>query len=120
MPTRAKSARDSTTCTSCLIAGVIVSAVGDELMLHRPGEPIDAAAASVLIGAPLLYLAGNAAYKRIVSEHWPLSNGVGILPLLLLSPLAVHTDRLAAGALSTAVMIVVAVMQTLHPRKIPA
>jgi low temperature requirement protein LtrA len=103
-----------------LVAGIIVCAVGDELMLQHPDEHVDAAAASVLIGGPLLYLAGNAAYKRIVYGRLPLSHLVGVVLLLLLAPVAFFTDRLMIGALSTLVMIVVAVMQTLHPRKLPA
>ena len=45
---------------------MIVAAVGDELVLHHPAEHVDDAAAAVLLGGPLLYLAGNGAYKRIV------------------------------------------------------
>lgn len=102
-----------------LIAGIIVSAVGDDLMLHHPAEHVDATAASVLIGGPLIYLAGNAVYKRIVYARFPLSHGVGVILLLLLLPFALRTDRLLVGALATAVMILVAVLQTLHPRKLP-
>ena len=100
-----------------LIAGVIVAAVGDELMLHHPGEPMDRAAAAVLIGGPLLYLAGNTAYKRIVYGGYSLSHLVGMALLLALVPLAFVTDRLMVGGLATAALIVVATMQTLHPRK---
>jgi hypothetical protein len=39
--------------------------------------------------------------------------------LLVLAVAAFSTDRLLVGGLATLVMIVVAVMQTLHPRKLP-
>lgn len=102
-----------------LIAGIIVAAVADELTIHHPAHHIDGAAASVLIGGPLIYLLGNAAYKKIVYGAFPLSHGVGIALLLVLFPLAFLTDRLLVGALTTLVLIVVAVWQTRHPRAVP-
>ena len=88
-----------------LIAGVIVAAVGDELMLQHPAEGVDAAAAWVLLGGPLLYLAGNAAYKRVVYGHLPLSHLVGGGLLVALLPFALHTDRLMTGGLATLILI---------------
>ncbi len=70
----------------------------------------------MLIGGPLLYLAGNAAYKHIVYGRLPLSHLVGALLLLVLAPLALRADRLMVGRLATLIMIVVATLQTLNPR----
>lgn len=103
-----------------LIAGLIVAAVGDELMIHHPHEHVDLAPASVMVGGPLIYLAGNAAYKKVVYGALPLSHLVGMAALLALCPLALHTDRLVAGALTSGVMIVVAVWQSRHPRRRPS
>jgi len=103
-----------------LIAGVIVSAVADELVLHHPHERVDAAAAAVLIGGPLIYLLGNAAYKRVVYGALPLSHLAGIGLLAALAPLGWAADRLTMGALTSAVLIVVAAWQSRHPRALPA
>lgn len=102
-----------------LIAGVIVAAVADELVLHHPGEETDLASACVLVAGPLIYLVGNAVYKRIVYGGFPLSHLVGSVLLMMTFPVALQTNRLVAGALTTAVMIVVAVWQTLRPRRLP-
>jgi low temperature requirement protein LtrA len=102
-----------------LIGGIIVSAVGDELMLHHPAEHVDAAAASVLIGGPLIYLAGNAAYKRVVYGRFPLSHLIGALLLLAFVPLSFMTDRLAVGGAAALVLIAVALQQARHPRHLP-
>ena len=102
-----------------LIAGVIVAAVADELTIHHPAHHIDSAAASALIGGPLIYLLGNAVYKKIVYGAFPLSHMVGIALLVVLFPLAFLTDRLLVGGLTTLVLIVVAVWQTRHPRAVP-
>jgi low temperature requirement protein LtrA len=102
-----------------LIAGVIVAAVGDELVLHQPAGPVDDAAAAVLVGGPLLYLAGNAAYKRIVYGALPLSHLIGAALLVALWPLARQVDRLTAGIVTSLVLIGVAVQQSLFRRAPP-
>ena len=97
-----------------LIAGVIVAAVADELVVHHPDHHIDLAAACVLIGGPLIYLLGNAAYKRIVYGWFPPSHTAGIAMLAMLFPAAFLTDRLMVGGLASAILIVVAVWQSRH------
>ena len=103
-----------------LIAGIIVSAVADELMIHHPDQPVDLAAAGVLIGGPLIYLLGNAVYKRVVYGWFPPSHLFGVALLLVLFPIAFMTDRLMVGGLTSAVLIVVAGWQTLHAPRVPA
>jgi low temperature requirement protein LtrA len=102
-----------------LIAGIIVAAVADELVVHHPDGAIDIGSASVLIGGPLLYLVGNAAYKKVVYGWLPPSHIAGCVLLLLLWPLAFATERLTIGALASAVLILVATWQTLHAPRTP-
>ena len=102
-----------------LIAGIIVAAVADELVIHHPDHHIDLAAALVLVGGPLIYLLGNAAYKKVVYGWLPPSHIGGVVLLVLLFPLAFVTDRLMVGALTSLVMIVVAVWQSLNAPAAP-
>lgn len=46
-----------------IIAGVIVSAVGDELLLAHPGEPLTTAGALALLGGPALFLLGETFFR---------------------------------------------------------
>lgn len=46
-----------------IVAGIIVAAVGDELVLRHPGGHTEIAAASVILGGPALYLLGNSLFK---------------------------------------------------------
>ena len=39
-----------------IVAGIIVAAVGDELVLHHPGGHTDLKTAAVILGGPALYL----------------------------------------------------------------
>jgi low temperature requirement protein LtrA len=100
-----------------LIAGIIVAAVADELVIHHPAEHVDLAAACVLIGGPLLYLAGNVAYKKIVYGGFALSHLVAVALLVVLFPIAFVTDRLMVSGSTSAILIVVAVWQSRHPRR---
>lgn len=103
-----------------LIAGIIVSAVGNELIIEAPAEHVDMASASVLIGGPLLYLIGNAIYKRIVYGVFPRSHLAGLAALLVLLPLAFTTDRLLVGGLAAAILLTVAVWESCVRRSVAA
>ena len=69
-----------------IVAGIIVAAVGDELVLHHPAGAIDAKTAMVLLGGPALYLVGNSLFKRLSAPNYPLSHWVGLAALALLVP----------------------------------
>jgi len=103
-----------------LIAGIIVAAVADELVVHHPDHHIDLATAVVLVGGPLLYLLGNSLYKKIVYGWVPPSHIAGTVLLVALFPLAFVTDRLMVGGLTSAVLIVVAVWQSVKAPSRPA
>jgi low temperature requirement protein LtrA len=99
-----------------LIAGVIVSAAADDLVILHPPERIDWPTAWLLLGGPAIYVAGNGLYKRVVYGRFPLSHWVGLALLALVVPFAFHTDLLMTGGLTTAVMIVVAAWESISRR----
>jgi len=97
-----------------IVAGIIVAAVGDELVLHHPGGHTDAKTAIVLIAAPALYLLGNSLFKWLSAPYAPLSHtvGLGLLTALGLLVWLVHDiPPLALSAATTAVLILVAVWE---------
>lgn len=100
-----------------LIAGVIVCAVADDLVVAHPLDPVKAKYAAVLVGGPLVYLLGNALFKRVVYRRFPLSHAIGIGALLVLWPLLPRVDLLTAGALTTAVMVLVTVWAAYYRRR---
>jgi low temperature requirement protein LtrA len=91
-----------------IVAGIIVAAAGDELVLHHPGGHTDAKTAAVVIGGPALYLIGNSLFKRSSATNFPLSHTVGVGLLLLLTPATPAVPPLLISAGATAVLIVVA------------
>ena len=98
-----------------LVAGIIVAAVGDELVLAHPTGHT-AGMAAVLLGGPALYLAGNLLFKRATADRPALSHLVGLGLLALLVPVSFGLQPLALGALTTLVLVVVAMWETLSLR----
>ncbi|MFT3953359.1 MAG: low temperature requirement protein A [Piscinibacter sp.] len=102
-----------------IVAGIIVAAVADELVLAHPGHA-DTAAVITILGGPALYLVGVAAFKWAVNSRPrpPLSHLAG---LLLLAALAVPGFAHLASALvlaiaATAVLVLVAAWEELSLR----
>lgn len=98
-----------------IVAGIIVGAVGDELVLSHPhhGSP---AAMAAIIGGPLLFLSGTAIFKWLAhTRAWPpLSHLAGIVLLLALAALALplHLSPLLAAGLTVLVLLFVAVWES--------
>ncbi|WP_426320887.1 low temperature requirement protein A [Pseudoduganella sp. R-43] len=98
-----------------IVAGIIVGAVGDELVLSHPqhGSP---AALAAIIGGPLLFLCGTAVFKWLAhTRAWPpLSHLLGIALLLVLGVLSIvlHLSPLLATGACVAVLLLVAVWES--------
>ncbi|MFP8780208.1 low temperature requirement protein A [Hydrogenophaga sp. RWCD_12] len=101
-----------------LIAGVIVCAVADDLIVAHPMDPIKGKYIAVLIGGPVIYLLGNALFKRVVYGSFPLSHAAGMAGLLLLAPLMPGMRLIEAGALTTLVLVAVTAREAFARRKI--
>ena len=95
-----------------IIAGIVVGAVADEISIAHPDGHTGIAEASVLLGGPALYLAGNVFFKRASAKYYPLSHLAGLGLLVLLVPIALHLTPLMLGAATTVVLITVAVWET--------
>lgn len=100
-----------------MVAGVIVSAVANELVIAHPDGHIDTTSVAVLIAGPLIYLIGNALYKRAVYGRVPLSHLAGLAALVVLTPLAYLTDLLMVGGLTTVILVAVAVWEGCSRRR---
>ncbi|WP_426168052.1 low temperature requirement protein A [Pseudoduganella sp. R-34] len=98
-----------------IVAGIIVGAVGDELVLSHPhhGSP---AALAAIIGGQLLFLCGTAVFKWLAhTRAWPpLSHLLGIALLLVLGVLStvLHLSPLLATGACVAVLLLVAVWES--------
>jgi low temperature requirement protein LtrA len=103
-----------------IVAGIIVSAVADDLVLSHPGGHSDARIIFCAIGGPLLFLVGTILFKHTFRGFLQLSHGVGILALAILAWFAGGLSPLLLSILTSAIMIVVAVWESVSLRSGPA
>jgi low temperature requirement protein LtrA len=67
----------------------------------------------VLLGGPALYLLGNFLFKKATTERrTALSHLIGLLVLAALAPLSLVAQPLTFSAATTAVLVLVAVWET--------
>jgi low temperature requirement protein LtrA len=92
-----------------LVAGIIGTAVGNDLVLAHPRALPSTAQLMALAGGPALYLLGSAAYKRVVYGCVPASHvaGAALLLVLALLPANESRDLHTLGWLTTAVLVLV-------------
>jgi low temperature requirement protein LtrA len=96
-----------------IVAGIIVSAVADELVLKHPGGHSGPATVLSAIGGPLLFLFGTILFKHTFRGFLQLSHGVGIVALCILAWFAGELSPLTLSILTTAIMIVVAAWESI-------
>lgn len=99
-----------------VVAGIIVVAVSDELVLAHPGVPVGTPAALTLLGGPILFLIGTAVatwaiWRRIA---WPRL--AGCLALAAVWPILAWTTPLILSVATTAVLFAVFAWEAWAPR----
>lgn len=102
-----------------IVAGIIVTAVADELVLKHPAGHSDLKTVLSAIGGPLLFLFGTILFKHSFRGFLQLSHGVGIIALCVLAWFAHDLSPLMLSILTSAIMIVVAVWESISLRSRP-
>jgi low temperature requirement protein LtrA len=88
-----------------MVAGIIVTAVGDELTLAHPLDHASLATVATVLGGPALFLAGHLFFKRVVFNVWSIPRITAIVVLVALGFIGQEWPPLA---LSTAALLVIA------------
>ncbi len=102
-----------------IIAGVILAAVSDELLLSHPdGHSRTPKIVVSVIGEPLVYLIGVILFKRSL-RGWFQPSRRRHHRLCALIPIAERCSPLALGALATLVLLIVATWETFSLRRTP-
>ena len=100
-----------------IVAGIIVTAVGDELVLAHPAGHAEPAAVAAIIGGPALYLIGTALFKWSLWGRLSASRLAGLLVLAALSAVSGMIPPLAVSIATTAVLVIVAARDAWLARK---
>jgi low temperature requirement protein LtrA len=96
-----------------IVAGIIISAVADELVLTHPAEHSDLKTVLTGIGGPMLFLIGTILFKHTFRGFLQLSHGAGIVMLAILAWFANALSPLTLSLLTSAIMIVVAAWESI-------
>jgi low temperature requirement protein LtrA len=103
-----------TYCHLPMVAGIIVSAVGDELTIAHPGGHADAATTAVVLGGPALFLAGHALFKRAIFGVLSAPRLVALAVLAALVPAGLALPPLLLALAATLVVAGVAVADSVR------
>ena len=99
-----------------IVAGIILSAVANELVLTHPADHSDLKTVLSAIGGPLLFLFGTILFKHSIRGWLQPSHGAGIVALAILGFFAHEFSSLMLSILTTAVMVVVAAWESISLR----
>jgi len=100
-----------------MVAGVVLTAVADEEVIARPTGHGSLAGTLVLLGGPILFLAGHLLFKWTVFGHLSVPRLVAVLVLLAMIPLDRVASPLLLGVGAMLVVVGVAVADVIgHPR----
>jgi low temperature requirement protein LtrA len=99
-----------------IVAGIILTAVADELVLTHPAETSDLKTVVSGIGGPMLFLVGTILFKHTVRGFLQLSHGAGIVVLAALAWFAGALSPLMLSVLTSAIMIMVAAWESISLR----
>jgi len=94
-----------------IVAGIIASAVADDLLIAHPGEALHGVALAVVLGGPALYLVGERLFRARVTGATDLPR-LGVAALLLaVIPVAGQVSALALSAGVATLLLTVAVWE---------
>jgi low temperature requirement protein LtrA len=97
-----------------IVAGIVLVAVGDELVIGHPAEALHDSGALVVLGGPALFLAGLMACATRIGQTQSVPRAVVVVALLAAVPLAAGADGLVASGVLTALLAAVVVAEQLR------
>jgi low temperature requirement protein LtrA len=94
-----------------IVAGIIVSAVGDEFTLAHPDGHGDLKTASAIVGGPALYLIGTLLFRRAITGHLPKFQLLALIAMVLIFMSAGLVSPLVLSLATTVVLVIVALAE---------
>jgi low temperature requirement protein LtrA len=98
-----------------MVAGIIVTAVGNELVITHPTGHTGAATVATVLGGPALYLAGHALFKRTVFGGVSIPRLAALAVLAALAPVGTALPPLLLAGAVTLVLAAVATWDVVTP-----
>src|SRR3954470_2229558 len=112
-PNRTRMARDGYTYIHVvLVAGIIVSAVGDELVIAHPSEALDGAEVAAVVAGPAIYLLAHALFRLRLTGTVSWRRLTGAAACVVAGVVAGGADALVLAVIVLAVLIGVIASET--------
>jgi low temperature requirement protein LtrA len=97
-----------------IVAGIILTAVGDELVIAHPADQLHMAGALVTLGGPALYLLGLMAFEASIGRPQGWWRAVVVLVLVAAIPLAARANGLVVACLTTALLAALVISEQIR------
>jgi low temperature requirement protein LtrA len=95
-----------------IVAGIIATAVGSNLLIGDPGEPQHGVGLAMMLGGPALYLLGDNLFQRRLTSKTNAKRLTVAGLLILLFPLAGYVAALLLGVIVTTLLAALAVWES--------
>jgi low temperature requirement protein LtrA len=102
-----------------MVAGIVVTAVGQELVIIHPLAQTRSAWTAAILGGPALFLAGRAGFEYAVFARVSRDRPIGLFVLTASAPLTLFLPSLLAATTASAVLAGVAIADARHARGRP-
>jgi low temperature requirement protein LtrA len=94
-----------------IVAGIIATAVGDDLLIAHPGRPLHGVGLAMVLGGPVLYLVGESLFRVRVTGAANAKRLAVAAILVLLAPLGAGVSALALSATVAALLVALALWE---------
>jgi low temperature requirement protein LtrA len=101
-----------------MVAGIIVTAVGDELVILHPFGHASPDIAATVLGGPALFLAGHLLFKRAVFGTWSISRIAAIAALTIVAAIGRGWSPLALAVVTVVIVAAVSWRDTRTERSV--
>jgi low temperature requirement protein LtrA len=102
-----------------MVAGIVVTAVGDELVIAHPFGHTQPAWITIILGGPALFFAGRAIFEYQVFSRVSRDRPIGLLVLVALTPAVLHVPPLIVALAAATVLTAVAVADAFRAKGRP-
>jgi low temperature requirement protein LtrA len=99
-----------------LVAGIVLSAVGDEVVLHHVDETLKTPELIALVAGPVVYLLAQDLMRLRIEGSLSSSRSLGIVACLAIGVLGTTVPAWVVGLLLTLVLVSIVVRDELHRR----
>ncbi len=102
-----------------MVAGLVLTSVGDELVIVHPSQGTPLTWTVVVLGGPALFLVGRAGSEYLVFGRVSANRIIGVLVLAALAPLALRLEPLAIDTAATLVLAGIAITDARRGQRRP-